>query len=254
MLLRGGGFMAKRKRIGLIVPSSDVTCEPDFMMALPDEVSLHSHRVWLPEEGSGEKGMKQMMAGIPDAAQSLATADIDVVAYGCTTGSFYNGPAWGAQIIKWMEDAAHVPGFVTSNSVVEALKFFGAKKLSIATPYPEWNNQKLRDYFAALDYEVLNLDADPWVFESPDRLIGDREPEDILEFAASICHPDADVLFCSCTAWRGLEIADALEERTGKNVVTSNQAMIWLILRRLGFTEPIHGYGKLMESLAGVPA
>ena len=43
------------------------------------------------------------------------------------------------------------------------------------------------------------------------------------------------------------EAVAELEFRTGKPVVTSNQATIWASLRALGCTAPIEGFGKLLE-------
>jgi maleate isomerase len=41
-----------------------------------------------------------------------------------------------------------------------------------------------------------------------------------------------------------------LERRTGKPVVSSNQASIWASFRALGLTTPIKGYGRLLEQPA----
>jgi maleate cis-trans isomerase len=241
--------MPKRTRIGLIVPSSDATYEADFMMTRPSDVTLHSYRVPLPDEDSGEKGMDDMNAGIVDAARSLITAKVEGIAFGGTTASFYKGPGYDEELIKIIEETSGLPGVVTSYSVVQALRFFGAKKVSVATPYPEWNNKKLIAYLEALDFDVLNLEADPWAFRESGRLISDQDPEEILEFTSKACSPDADALFCSCTAWRVMEVVDELEKRIGKPVITSNQATIWMTYRKAGITEPVKGFGKLLESL-----
>ena len=241
--------MAQRTRIGLIVPSSDVTCEPDFVMATPANVTVHSQRLWF-QEGGGRENHDLMTAGLPEAARYLATAEVEAIALGCTTASFYKGPGWDTQLVGMMEEAVGVPALVTSLSVVQALRFIGATKLSVATPYGEWNNQKLTEYLEATGFQVLNLEADPWVSQASDRRIGDREPEAILGFAEAACRSEADALFLSCTAWRSMEIADELERRLGKPVITSNQAMIWRMLRILGITDPVLGFGNLLESLS----
>ena len=106
----------------------------------------------------------------------------------------------------------------------------------------------------AQGFDVLNLEGEPTASKAGPQGICDQEPEVIVEFASAICRPEADVLFCSCTAWRAVEAAAELEERTGKPVVTSNQATIWATFRRAGIRTPIMGYGKLLESLAAVPA
>jgi maleate cis-trans isomerase len=247
--------MAIRTRIGVMVPSTNTSCEADFQMVAPRDVTIHGHRMWTTNDAEGGESMDVMNADIETAARYLATAKVEAIAYGCTTGSFFKGPGWDKEMIQLIENTAGVPAASTSAAVTEALHFFGAKKLSIATPYPDWNNQKLREYMTAQGFEVLNLEGEPWASKAGNQGINDQDPDVIVEFASSICHPDADVLFCSCTAWRSVEAVDELERRTGKPVVTSNQATIWATFRKVGIKTPIKGYGKLLESLgAPVPA
>lgn len=246
--------MPPRIRIGLIVPSSDATYEPDFYMAAPPHVTLHSHRMWLPENDLGQDQMDRMNSEVLNAVRYLSTARMDAIAYGGTTSSFYRGPGWDEELIRMIEGESGLPAAVTTLSVAMALRSLGIKKLSIATPYPKWNNERLWDYMEKSGFEVLNLEADNWTREADSRMINDREPEDILDFAAESLNPNADGIFCSCTAWRALEIVDRLEQRTGKPAVTSNQANIWAIFGKLGLTAPIEGLGRLLSGPVSLPA
>jgi maleate cis-trans isomerase len=133
----------------------------------------------------------------------------------------------------------------TTPSVVEALRAVGARRLSVATPYPEWNNQRLRAYLEAQGFEVLNVEGEPRAAGAGNQGINDQSPESVVDFATRACRPDADALLCSCTAWRSVEAVDVLERRTGKPVVTSNQATIWTAMRALGVKETIRGFGRL---------
>ena len=242
--------MGLRKRIGVMVPSTNTTFEADFQMVAPRDVTIHGQRLWLTNDAAGAAGMDRMNAEVESGARYLATAKIHGVVYGCTTGSFYRGPGWDREMIDTIQRVAGVPAVATSPSVVEALRFFGARRLSVATPYPDWNNQKLRGYLEALGFEVLNLEGEPRAAKSGNQGINDQDPEDVIAFAARVCRPDADALLCSCTAWRSLEAVAEIERRTGKPVVTSNQASIWMAYRALGLTPAISGYGRLLESLA----
>ena len=241
--------MAKRTRIGLMVPSTNTTCEADFQMAAPSGVSVHGHRLWMTNDATGRDGIESMNGEIEAAARYLATAKVDVIAYGCTTGSFYKGAGWDEEMLRLIEDVAGVPAAATSPSVVEALRYLGARKVSVASPYAQWNNDKLRDYLEAQGFEVLNVEGEPWASRAGNQGINDQDPEAIIEFASSVCRPEADVLFCSCTAWRSMEAVNELERRTGVPVVTSNQATIWRTLRMVGVSQRIDGFGKLLESL-----
>jgi maleate cis-trans isomerase len=246
--------MAKKIRIGVMVPSTNTTCEADFQMVASQNVSIHGSRLWLTNNFGGDADFDRMNSEIESAAQYLATANVDAISYGCTTGSFYKGPGWDEDMMKLIEKAAGVPAAATSPSVVQALRHFGAKRISVASPYPDYNNQKLRAYLEAMGFEVLNLEGEPVAAASGNQGINNQEPESVVDFASSICRDDADALLCSCTAWRSLEAVDELEKRTGKPVVSSNQASIWSTYKKWGITEPIKGYGKLLESLSTVAA
>jgi len=240
--------MATRQRIGVMVPSTNTTCEADFQMVVPRGFTVHGQRLWLTNDDLGEAGMVRMNGEIESGARYLATARVDAISYGCTTGSFFKGPGWDREMIALIEDTAKVPAVATSPAVVEALRLFGARRLSVATPYPDWNNQRLRTYLAAQGFEVLNLEAEPSAACAGNQGINDQDPSVIVEFATRACRPDADALLCSCTAWRSVEAVEEIERRTGKPAVTSNQASIWMTLRRLGHRAPIPGFGRLLRS------
>ena len=58
----------------------------------------------------------------------------------------------------------------------------------------------------------------------------------------------ADALFISCTALPTMSIIDKLEKKLGKIVLSSNQALIWDTLEKIGENDPINGFGKLFLS------
>ena len=237
--------MSLRKRIGVMVPSTNTTCEADFNMVVPRDVTVHGQRLWMTNDATGDGAYERMNDEIETGARYLATGKVDVIAYGCTTGSFYRGPGWDREMLALITRAAGVPAVATTPSVVEALRAFGARRLSVATPYPEWNNERLRAYLEAQGFEVLNVEGEPRAAAAGNQGINDQPPESVVEFAARVCRPEADALLCSCTAWRSVEAVDALERRTARPVVTSNQATIWAALRALGVEHAVRGFGRL---------
>ena len=94
---------------------------------------------------------------------------------------------------------------------------------------------------------MLNVEAEPWAAQAGAQGVNDQDPQVILEFAAKVCRPDADALFCSCTGWRAMEVAQELETRLGKPVVTAVQATAWRTFRKAGLTDSIKGFGRLLE-------
>ncbi len=239
--------MSIRTRIGLLVPSPNTTCEPDFYRVMPSNVSVHTNRLWLTNDEDDKDGIDKMNSEAEKAATYLRTASVDAVAYGCTTGSFYKGPGYDEELLNLIEKASGVPAVATAPASVEALKELGAKKISVATPYPEWNNRQLKIYYETMGFEILNVDAEPVASAAGSQGINDQDPESVLQFATTVCDSDADVLFCSCTAWRSFEIVEALEEAVGRPVITSNQVTAWAIMRRLDIEPPNSSFGSLFE-------
>ena len=244
--------MASRIRIGLIPPSTNTTVEPDFRMAAPDNVTIHTHRMYSGPDLTPEN-TDAMNADVERAARYLATAKVDVIAYACTGGSFYKGQGYDEELIHLIERTAGVPAVATAHAAAQALESLGVKNISVATPYPQWMNESLGDYYVQAGFNVLNVDGEPVASTTGSRGIYDQSPESVLQFAPTACRPEAEALFCSCTAWRSMEVVEELERRVDRPVVTANQATLWAAFRRLGFTEINPGFGSLMDSLAAAP-
>ena len=62
----------------------------------------------------------------------------------------------------------------------------------------------------------------------------DLYPSSAYISAKEVGVPEAEVIFISCTAWRTIEIIDLLEKDLRKPVITSNQATMWAILKKMG--------------------
>ena len=61
-----------RLRIGMIIPSVVFTSEPQIQAMLPDDVQLHATRIRF--HGSSEAQLQQMVAGLDDCAELVASA------------------------------------------------------------------------------------------------------------------------------------------------------------------------------------
>ena len=95
-----------------MVPSTNTTCEADFNLVVPRGVTVHGQRLWMTNDATGDDAYKRMNGEIETGARYLATAKVDVIAYGCTTGSFYRGPGWDREMLEIIQRAAGVPAVV----------------------------------------------------------------------------------------------------------------------------------------------
>lgn len=234
-----------RKKIGLILPSSNTTVEPDFQRVLPAHVSLHASRIWIVD--TTLEDLDAMNSDAEQAARYVGTAAVDVIAYACTSGSFLGGPGYDQALLARIVDASGgAPAIGTSPAMVEALRVMGITRVSVVTPYVDSINEKLTEFLAGHGFDVVRMRGQQII---PNLEIGAQSPEQIMTFAKANLDPDADGFFLSCTNWRAMEIAEELERETGKPVVTSNQATVWAAFRALGLTSEVPGHGRLLRQL-----
>src|SRR2546430_13602822 len=64
-------------------------------------------------DANGDGAYARMNGEIETGARYLATARVDVIAYGCTTGSFYRGRGWDREMLALIEREAGVPAVAT---------------------------------------------------------------------------------------------------------------------------------------------
>lgn len=232
-----------RARIGLIVPSSNTTMEEEFRRALPRGISLHVARVKLRRVNVGE--LREMENYVESAADRLADAGVDVIAYGCTTGSLVGGVGYDERIAGRIEGASGVRAVPTATAVVEALRYLGVERVSLATPYIQEVNKKEEEFLRGNGFHVVSIKG-LGIEENVE--IGKQVPETVYKLGKSADHPDAEGLFISCTNLRTFEVLGVLEKDLGKPVISSNSATLWAVLRELGVKETLEGLGSLLSS------
>ena len=246
--------MAKwgRKRIGLLTPGGNTTMEDDFMRWMPSSVSLHVNRV---EGRRGDsdwpsdllQSLQELGENVEEPARVLATASVDVIAFGCTGASFLNG--WGYdQVVSDRIEAASggIKAKVAAGAVVEALNELGVRRIAACSPYPDALNERLHSFYTDAGFDIVSFDDTDKLGQNPD------DDEDarrlVFDLASSVDRPEAEAIFISCTAFQGAgEIIEELEEATGKPVVTSNQASLWACLKAMDVSEPVEGAGQLLK-------
>ncbi|MGD9713648.1 MAG: aspartate/glutamate racemase family protein [Thermomicrobiales bacterium] len=166
----------------------------------------------------------------------IARVQPDVVTYGFTTASFFEGPTGAEALRDRMAALVPCPIVLPSLAIVQALSLLKARRLSVVTPYPAWNNDVLSSFLEQCSFELLNLAGDEREDRSSFPLWGQDPSEAFSRILEHAC-TQADVVLLPCTAWRTFEVAAELQQRLGMPVVTANQATSWAISRALGLTD-----------------
>jgi len=217
------------KRVGLIIPSSNTTMEVEFWQLLSNHgISVHSSRLYL--ESVDVVSLLRMVEKVEEAAKLLASADVDVIVFGCTTGSLVGGLEYDRVIEERIRSVTHKPVVVTARAVVEALKALGASRVAVGTPYIDDLNVLEKRFLEANGLEVVDIKG---LGIKDNRVIGRLKPDQVYRLAKSLKTSLADALFLSCTNMPTLDVIDVLEEEFGIPVISSNTASLWSALRSM---------------------
>ena len=213
--------MKKRKRIGLLVPSSNATMEQDIYRHLPENISLHVARMYMEETTvAGESRMLDEFT-FP-AARDLSTVRPHVVVFGCTSAGALRGSEYDRELCARISEITGAPVVSVIEAVNEALAATRAKKVLILTPYVDELNQHIRRSVEETGLEVLDIFG---MGISENFVITEVEADEIIRFAKEkIQGLNPDCLFISCTNFRAMEAIPRLKEAFNLPVVTSNQA------------------------------
>jgi maleate isomerase len=231
-----------RAAIGVIVLATDQTLEHEYRRIFQlDGVALYESRIPNSPE-INPATLARMEADMTAAAAVIRPGpELDVVAYGCTSGTVVIGEE---QVFRRIHEAwpkAKVTTPITG--AIAGFKAMGAKRIALLTPYIDSVNRLFRDFLQARGIEVpvmgsFNHENDNDVA----RISRDSIRSAALELGR---HPSVDAVFVSCTSIRLAENARALEAELGKPVTSSNHAMAWHALRLAGIGEPMPQWGRL---------
>ena len=235
-----------RGRIGLLVPSINTTMETEFWRIAPEGVSVHTARIAGGREGTPEE-LRNMENASKKATEEVAMVEPDVIVYGCTSGSFFEGPAWNKKICEQLSAIAKAPTVTTAGAMAACLMAGGHKKVDVVTPYVQVTNERLKQFVKAHGIDVAKLGT----FDMLDMFDHAKVlPEEIYAKVKEIMTPESDAVFVACTQLRALEVLDLLERDLGKPVYSAVQASAWQAYAAMNVDPKIMNCGSLLRKLS----
>jgi maleate isomerase len=243
-------------RVGLIVPSSNLTMETELPRMLhareqriPDETfTFHSSRMRMKHVTAEE--LARMNAQTERATLELADARPDVVASACLVAIMAQGPGYHcsaeAQITGVLDrEGVSAPVVSSAGALLRALDALGAKRIAMVTPYMKPLTKLVADYIEEAGCEVV----DSLSLEVSDNLAVARlDPEDLREHWRDVDTSDVDALVLSaCVQMPSLAAIQPVEDAAGIPVVSAATATVFTVLTELGLRPEVPDAGRLLS-------
>lgn len=231
-------------RIGLLVPSSNTTVEPEFYRALPPGVTLHVARLFLTQ--IAPEAILGIVQDLETQSRGLASADVDVIVLGATAPSFLKGLGYDRELIARIEAATGTRATTTSTALIAALQHLGVSRVVLGAAYDDRVNAIAQAFLEANGVQVLAAQGLGIV---DNLVVGRLGSDSAYELARRIDRPDAEAIVLACTNWKTMDAIERLERELGKPVISTTQASLWAALRIIGRIEGVAGYGRLLRDL-----
>lgn len=233
-------------RLGVLVPAGNPTIEPELYRMAPPGLTLHFARLeTLAGEPGGVDGMERRTLGylesLPAATRALAPVRPDAVVLAHTAVSYLTGHAGEPALLARLRELAGPTAFTAAHAIEAALRHLGARRLALATPYPEVIGAAGRAFWQAAGFEIVAHQR----LDTPN--IYDETEERAWQLGRAADAPIAEAVLISGTGLPTAGIVERLEKDLAKPVVTSQTATLWHAVKLLRLDARVSVYGRLLS-------
>jgi maleate isomerase len=243
---------ARHARVGLVVPSSNVTVEAELpaLLSRHDQAtfSFHSSRMRMAKVSPAQ--LAAMNVHRERCVIELGDARPDVILYACLVALMAAGPGEHRRVEGLVAEQLATGGSTTrvrssAGALIEALGAVPAKRIALVTPYLRPLAEKVVAYLKAEGFEVVDWRA----LEVEDNHAVGRIPRDrVMEAARSMDLVGVEALVISaCVQMPSLPLVDAAEQELGLPVLSAATAGAYSILCALDLPLTIPGAGALLR-------
>jgi maleate isomerase len=223
-------------RVGLLVPSSNVTMEielpPLLRQQLPeaDVPSFHAARMRM--TAVTPTALAAMDAQAERCAAELADAQVDVLAYACLVAVMVQGPGSHRAAERRLTDpAGGAPVISSAGALVSVLHDLGAEMVAMITPYAPALTATVIDYLAAEEVEVVDAIS---LGVTDNAAVGRLDPQQLIAIADRLDTSRAQAVVASaCVQLPSLSALAEIERRTGLPTVSAASATARAVSRHL---------------------
>lgn len=227
--------LAPRAIIGVMTPAMNTVVQPELELLRPEGVTNQMQRFRL--------GGDNVSDDLIDEAQKLMDCNPVALSIGLTTDAGPGGPDRLARRCAELEDAVGVPVLNASAADYAALKFLGAQRIGVVTPFGPDIDAHVKANAEAAGFQVVSIAGTcapslPAICETP--------IDEIRTVFRRVAATDCDAILQVGTALPVVAMIQELEDELNKPIVACNAAVYWQTLRKIGLTDSIAGFGTLL--------
>jgi maleate cis-trans isomerase len=230
------------RHFGILVPSTNTTCETEFCR-LPADLQVHTAR--LGKDGTSPFS-PSLDADVVYQSKLLGDARVEVIALAQTSASLF-ADDYDEVTVKRMTEASGVPSLTSAQAIGRALCALGTRRIAIATPYSDEVIARAKRYYETR-YGIAVI-ATESLGATNSYAIGKMDAGVAQAAFSRIDRPDIDALVVPGGNFPTMDWIAPWERLFAKPVVTTNQAVLWAVMRAMRINMPLSGKGRLLEQM-----
>ncbi|MBI4528961.1 MAG: hypothetical protein HY695_34620 [Deltaproteobacteria bacterium] len=235
-----------RGRIGHIYPAVVAeTFFSDFFRVIPEGITLALTNLSI--QTIQEEDLKRAESQLDQAVDYLAKRKVDCIIIGGAPMFRLRGLEGEKALIERVRQSTGIPTTTSQTAAVEALRYLGIKRLAVATPYHDDQNEMIAKYLRATGFDLGQVRGlkrhIAEIHEIPLDSVYRHVKRTFLD------SPEARGVYVPCGHFTVPRISE-LEADIKVPVVTATYAMVWAALRMIKVKAQIRGHGCLLETVA----
>jgi len=234
--------MVMTRHFGILVPSTNTTCEIE-LCRLPPELQVHTARLG---KGGNTPFSPSLDADLVYQSKLLGDARVEAIALAQTSASLF-ADDYDEVSVKRMTEASGVPSLTSAQAIGRALRALATLRIAMATPYSEDVIARAKRYYET-KYGITVVAAES-LGATNSYAIGKMDAGVAQAAFSRIDRPDVDALVVPGGNFPTMDWIAPWERQFGKPVITTNQATLWAVLRAMRIDTPLAGKGRLLEQM-----
>ena len=209
--------------IGIAVPQANTTVEPEMQALLGAGHTLLTARM----TSASPNSRQRLVDYVDTLGHSLAQFDVaplQVAGFACTGSSYLIGAADEAVRLHALSAARGYPVLSAAQSILQALKVLGARRIALLSPYPSWLSISGQAYWRACGLTIT------CVVGLPDELLDTRNIYKLRTAAVLQVFDTLDVSGCDAVLMSGTgmpTLGVMAQRHLGVPVLSSNLCLAW---------------------------
>ena len=245
-------FLGKRLRIGIAIPSTNTTVQPEMDDMRPFDVTNHIARIIIDDDSlTHMAGFNQVIDNIrrstPDAIGSLRHCNLEAIIAAVSPDGYWEGHKAHEELLRQLSIAGGGAKIILSTDAIRAAlnALGGLQRIGLNTPYLQLGDEPVSRFFTETGIDVV---ATYGLGGRTPSNISDVSPANLKEAVIHVNRPDVEAIVQVGTNVPMAAFAQMAETWIGKPVLSNNAVLYWHALRTCGVTDPIPRRGVLYET------